>query len=103
MSDLGPITWVWNMFPWYVQLGAIGYVALSSIGGTVAIYNWTKSWAGKWSIPAMASLVIPLAFWIYTLLRGSKPVPNDEVWPDPDQPVKPKKKVRTFKFPGFGK
>jgi hypothetical protein len=79
MKDLGPITWVWNLLPWYVQLGAIGYLAFTSIGGTLSIYNFTKSFAGRWAIPAMASLAIPLAFWVYTLLKGREAEPHEHV------------------------
>lgn len=97
MNPLGIIQWAWNALPWYVQAGAIGYIAFTSIGGTLSIYNFTKSFAGKWAIPAMASLLIPLGLWVWSWMqKPSKAVPNDEVWPHPDQPVKPKKKVRTI-------
>ena len=101
MNPLSVVQWAWEAFPWYVQAGAIGYIAFTSIGGTLSIYNFTKGFAGKWAIPAMASLVLPLAFWAWSLWRKpkGKPVETDEIWPDPDKPVKPKKKRPTL----FGK
>jgi hypothetical protein len=73
MNPVSIAHWMWNGLPWYVQLGAVGYVAFSSLGGTVTFYNWTKSWAGKWAIPAMLSLIVPLAIWLWTLLAKSAP------------------------------
>lgn len=66
------ILWVWNLIPWYVQLGAIGYVAFTSIGGTLSLYNWTRTFAGKWSLPAMLSLVIPAGLWLLSFI-GRRP------------------------------
>lgn len=104
MNPLSIIQWAWNALPWYVQAGAIGYIAFTSIGGTLSIYNFTKSFAGKWSIPAMASLVIPLGLWVWSWMQKPAPDTHEHVSGKDALPaVKPaKKKVRTFKFPKFG-
>jgi hypothetical protein len=96
MKDLGPITWVWNLLPWYVQAGAIGYIAFTSIGGTLSIYNFTKSFAGKWAIPAMASLIIPLGLWVWSWMQKPTPDTHEHVdGKDAAPPVKPKPAKRT--------
>lgn len=87
MNPLGIIQWAWSALPWFVQVGIIGYVAFTSIGGTLSVYNFTKSFAGKWAIPAMASLAIPLAFWVYTLLKGKEPEPHEHVSGKDAEPV----------------
>lgn len=99
MNPLGIIQWAWNALPWYVQAGAIGYIAFTSIGGTLSIYNFTKSFAGKWSIPAMASLVIPLAFWVWSWMQKSSAEPHEHVSGKDAAPVvkpKPAKRTRTI-------
>jgi hypothetical protein len=108
MNPLSIIQWAWNALPWYVQAGAIGYIAFTSIGGTLSIYNFTKSFAGKWSIPAMASLVIPLGLWVWSWMQ--KPAPDThEHAGNEDPPLRkaPKsvKKRRTIQdmFSGLGK
>lgn len=68
MNPLGILEWAWNALPDLMQLGVIAFIAFTSIGGMLSLYNFIRSFAGKWSIPAMLSLVIPLGLWLFSLL-----------------------------------
>lgn len=45
---------------------------------------------GKWGVAAVLALVVAVK------VGSGKQVANEEVWPDPDQPVKPKKRPTLF-------
>ena len=68
MNPLGILEWAWNALPDLMQLGVIAFIAFTSIGGILSLYNFIRSFAGRWSIPAMLSLVIPLGLWLFSLL-----------------------------------
>jgi hypothetical protein len=101
MNPLSILEWAWGGLPWYVQWGVIAFIAFTSIGGILSFYNFIRTFAGKWSIPAMASLVIPIGLWLFSLWpKKGKPVPTEHQYPDPDSPfpmaTKPKKKRPTI-------
>lgn len=97
MNPLGIIEWAWNSMPWYVQWGVIGFVAFTSLGGVLSLYNFIRSFAGKWSIPALASLVIPIGLWLFSLVgRKPKPVKTDDQYAHPDPKARRPKGKRVY-------
>jgi hypothetical protein len=91
MNPLGILEWAWNGLPWYVHWGVIGFIGFTSLGGILSLYNFIRSFAGKWSIPAMASLVIPLGLWLFSLLQPKKRVTTEQQYDMPVPVRKPKK------------
>jgi hypothetical protein len=85
MNPLGIIEWAWNGLPWYVHWGVIGFIGFTSLGGILSLYNFIRSFAGKWSIPAMLSLVIPIGLWLFSLVPNkSKHVATEDQYDHPD-------------------
>ena len=92
MNPLSMLEWAWGSLPWFVQWGVIGFIAFTSLGGILSLYNFIRSFAGKWSIPAMLSLVIPAGLWLLSLLQRKKHVTTEEQYDMPTPVRRPTKR-----------
>tara|TARA_R110000822_G_scaffold27790_3_gene82676 strand:+ start:1307 stop:1609 length:303 start_codon:yes stop_codon:yes gene_type:complete len=90
MNPMSILPWLWSGLPWYVQWGVIAFIAFTSIGGVLSLYNFIRSFAGKWSIPAMLSLVIPAGLWVMSLLKN-KPISTEQQYGMPAPKAKPRR------------
>lgn len=99
MNPLSILEWAWNGLPWYVHCGVFGFIAFTSIGGIMSFYNFLRGMIGKWSLPAIASLVIPIGLWLASFLLRGKHVTTEDQYGMP--PAKAPKVGKKRKKPLF--
>ena len=92
-----PFWCLWGLLPSWAQWGIVGCILLILAGAALRLYSLAKTFGG-WPAAVGALGILGIVAAVLWPKKG-KPVPTDEIFPDPDKP-KPRKKRPTI-FDGF--